>query len=414
MISPRSTYGRKASCCALLKRWISSMNRMVRRPGAAQALGVGHHRLDLLDAAQHRAEGDEIAARQARDQPRQGGLAHARRSPQNDGASARRARSARRSGFPGPQNVLLADEVFQAVPAACAPPAAASRHSRRSSERQCRTGSWQQRSLPPRLVQQNAGGHRRVQRFHADGGNRMVASAAGAQFGADAASFVADDEGHRPDRSTAASERGFLPPVPEPRRTIPRDSVRAPRAPGPASSRCKKRHPEQRTGRSPERLGVEWAHRALEENRARGTETLRPPAGWRRRCRGPASRPAPPPAASRETGAASSTPAVSPAPSRPAPPRCRSRLANNSSGRTAILTPFLPRTCASAADSTEAATSTSFTSQSLRSASSSRWKVSATQQPLCGEAASPDGPPHIFDQGVGRAGDRFRSGHRLQ
>jgi hypothetical protein len=32
MMSPRSTYGRNASCCALLKRWISSMNRMVRRP----------------------------------------------------------------------------------------------------------------------------------------------------------------------------------------------------------------------------------------------------------------------------------------------------------------------------------------------------------------------------------------------
>ena len=29
-MSPLSTWGRKASCCALLKRWISSTNRMVR------------------------------------------------------------------------------------------------------------------------------------------------------------------------------------------------------------------------------------------------------------------------------------------------------------------------------------------------------------------------------------------------
>ena len=31
---------------------------------AAVALGVGHHRLDFLDAAEHGAERDEIAVRQ--------------------------------------------------------------------------------------------------------------------------------------------------------------------------------------------------------------------------------------------------------------------------------------------------------------------------------------------------------------
>ncbi len=31
---PSSTYGSTASCCALLKRWISSMNSTVRRPAA--------------------------------------------------------------------------------------------------------------------------------------------------------------------------------------------------------------------------------------------------------------------------------------------------------------------------------------------------------------------------------------------
>ena len=36
-MSPASTRGRKASCCALLKRWISSMKRMVRRPSRRRA-----------------------------------------------------------------------------------------------------------------------------------------------------------------------------------------------------------------------------------------------------------------------------------------------------------------------------------------------------------------------------------------
>src|SRR6476660_7926101 len=34
VITPSSTPGRSASCCALLKRWISSRNRIVRRPVA--------------------------------------------------------------------------------------------------------------------------------------------------------------------------------------------------------------------------------------------------------------------------------------------------------------------------------------------------------------------------------------------
>ena len=36
-MSPVSTRGRKASCCALLKRWISSTNRIVRRPDSRRA-----------------------------------------------------------------------------------------------------------------------------------------------------------------------------------------------------------------------------------------------------------------------------------------------------------------------------------------------------------------------------------------
>ena len=36
-MSPASTRGRNASCCALLKRWISSTNRIVRRPSCRRA-----------------------------------------------------------------------------------------------------------------------------------------------------------------------------------------------------------------------------------------------------------------------------------------------------------------------------------------------------------------------------------------
>ncbi len=56
-MSPASTRGRKASCCALLKRWISSTKTIVRAPAAAAArLRRRHDLLDLLDAGEHGAE----------------------------------------------------------------------------------------------------------------------------------------------------------------------------------------------------------------------------------------------------------------------------------------------------------------------------------------------------------------------
>ena len=58
---PRSTYGRNASCCALLKRCTSSTKRMVCRPDCCERqLGPLHRLADVLDAGEHRGERDEL------------------------------------------------------------------------------------------------------------------------------------------------------------------------------------------------------------------------------------------------------------------------------------------------------------------------------------------------------------------
>ena len=79
---------------------------------AAAALGVRHHALDFLDAAQHRAEGHEIALGDARDQPRERGLAHAGRSPQDQGLELV-ALDLRAQRFSRAEDVKLAHQVFQ-------------------------------------------------------------------------------------------------------------------------------------------------------------------------------------------------------------------------------------------------------------------------------------------------------------
>ena len=55
MTMPSSTSGSSTSCCARLKRWISSTNRMVRSPSVFQVLaGLGEDLADLLDAGRDR------------------------------------------------------------------------------------------------------------------------------------------------------------------------------------------------------------------------------------------------------------------------------------------------------------------------------------------------------------------------
>ena len=145
------------------------MNRMVRRPSAAQPLGIGHHRLDFLDAAQHRAEGDELAARDAGDQAASVVLPTPGGPHKNDGAQLVALDLRGAAAFPAPE-CAPGRRSLPAVPAACARPADASRFRLRAAA-WSRTGSRSQCPLPARFVQQNAGRHRGVQRFHAHGGN---------------------------------------------------------------------------------------------------------------------------------------------------------------------------------------------------------------------------------------------------
>ena len=81
---------------------------------AAVFFGVRHHDFDFLDAAQHGAEGDELAAGQLRDEPRQGRLADTRRPPE-DNRSQRVGFDLAAQRLAGAEDMLLADEVLQAL-----------------------------------------------------------------------------------------------------------------------------------------------------------------------------------------------------------------------------------------------------------------------------------------------------------
>ena len=98
---PSSTAGSSASCCALLKRWTSSMKRMVPRsvlPEAAAGVvdGLAH----VGHAGAHRREGHERLGRRAGHHRREGGLARARGSPQDRPRSAGPVRPGRAAARP--------------------------------------------------------------------------------------------------------------------------------------------------------------------------------------------------------------------------------------------------------------------------------------------------------------------------
>ena len=100
---PSSTYGRKVSCCALLKRCTSSRNS-TRAPAAFGAHGARAFDgfADVLDAGHDRRELHELRVGAARDQPCQRGLAGARRPPEDQRMQLAASRAPGAAACPAP------------------------------------------------------------------------------------------------------------------------------------------------------------------------------------------------------------------------------------------------------------------------------------------------------------------------
>ena len=78
----------------------------------ARSLCLFHRLADVLDAPQHRADGDELRIKCVCHQPCYGGFAYARRTPQD--AAVRLARLERQAqGHALPQQMLLANDLTQ-------------------------------------------------------------------------------------------------------------------------------------------------------------------------------------------------------------------------------------------------------------------------------------------------------------
>ena len=110
---PDSTYGRNASCWLLLKRWISSTNRIVRRArGVARRAARSIASRMSFTPASTADSAMNSASKASRHQPRQRGLADTGRSPQDHrmrlaGLESQPQRLARA------EQVRLADDVVE-------------------------------------------------------------------------------------------------------------------------------------------------------------------------------------------------------------------------------------------------------------------------------------------------------------
>ena len=110
---PASTCGSSASCCALLKRWISSTNSTVRSPCWSRRVAASATASRRsLTPGQHRGERHEARVRLGRQQPRQRRLAGAGRPPQDQRRQLARLERAPQQ-LARPEEVRLADELVQ-------------------------------------------------------------------------------------------------------------------------------------------------------------------------------------------------------------------------------------------------------------------------------------------------------------
>ena len=110
---PSSTYGRNVSCCALLKRCTSSRNSTLRRPRSARAVRARStaSRMSLTPAMTAESCMNSASARRAISRasvvlPVPGG-------PQRISECSWPFSSAWRSGLPGAEHLLLADEFIE-------------------------------------------------------------------------------------------------------------------------------------------------------------------------------------------------------------------------------------------------------------------------------------------------------------
>ena len=110
VIEPSSITGRKESCCARLKRWISSTNRSVPCPCARRSAGGVEDLLQFRDARMDRRELHERVVAARADQPRDRRLAAARRPPEDHRAERRRRKQARQRSI-RPRQMLLARDL---------------------------------------------------------------------------------------------------------------------------------------------------------------------------------------------------------------------------------------------------------------------------------------------------------------
>ena len=134
---PSSITGRKPSCCARLKRWISSTNSSVPCPVSRRARACLEHLLQVGDAGEDRRDLLEMQVGRLRQQPRHRGLAGAGRAPEDQRAErARRQHAGERAV--GPEQMVLADDLGELSSAAACRRAGAARPGR---GRRRRTGS---------------------------------------------------------------------------------------------------------------------------------------------------------------------------------------------------------------------------------------------------------------------------------
>ena len=110
VIVPSSMCGRKLSCCARLKRWISSMNSSVPLALLAACLGAVEGFAQILHAGEDGRKLLELELRFVGKQARHRRLAGARRPPENEARQPAALEHARQRAV-GADELLLSDDL---------------------------------------------------------------------------------------------------------------------------------------------------------------------------------------------------------------------------------------------------------------------------------------------------------------